>query len=55
MFSAELLVSHSSDIKVSKATNEETKEMLKDVAEYTILVQSPAEIFEHLRVLVFSF
>lgn len=32
-------------LKCQKATNEETKEMLKDIGEYTIFVQSLAEIF----------
>lgn len=42
-------------LKCQKATNEETKEMLKGIGEYTVSVQSPAEIFEHLRILLFSF
>lgn len=34
-------------LQCQKATSEETKDMLKDIGEYAISVQSPAEILEH--------
>ena len=40
-------------LKPQKAINEETKEMLKDIGEYAVSLQSPVEIVEHLRSLLF--
>lgn len=42
-------------LKCQKATNEEIKEILKVIGEYTVSLQSPAETFEHWRILPFSF